>query len=308
MNGPLSLYAPAKVNLFLHVLRRLPDGYHELESLIVFVDVGDRLSVSEASGFQVEVGGPFANLLSDEPVSDNLVHRAGAQLMARAGAEFGGHLRLEKNLPVAAGLGGGSADAAAALRLLKDFWRLDVSRDDLQALGLELGADIPVCLDCRPAFVGGIGEDLTPAGPLPDAWAVLVNSGTPVPTGKVFKGLDPDNLAGQPGPSVPAEDFADARRLGAALARTRNDLEASALRVAPDIADVIGQIERQPGCLLARMSGSGGTCFGLFETRQEAEEAARRIAAHHPRWWAQAGRLLQDAPGVAPMTLERGLG
>ncbi len=309
----LSLFAPAKVNLFLHVISRRSDGYHELESLIVFVDVGDRLSIVPGGAFDVVIDGPFADTLADEPVSDNLVHRAGRLLMARSGharvdgvggsgsktaALPGGVLRLEKNLPVAAGLGGGSADAAAALRLLKDHWSISLPEKDLHEMGLSLGADIPVCLESRPAFVTGIGETIEPAPALPEIWAVLVNSGTPVPTGKVFKGLDPERLAGKPGPGVAPEAFRETGDLVKALAHTRNDLEASALKVAPDIADVLALIARQSGCALARMSGSGGTCFGLFPTQTEALAAVEGITQTQPGWWAKAGRILNGAPQI----------
>ncbi len=298
MSAPLSLYAPAKVNLFLHVLRRRADGYHDLESLIVFVDVGDRISVTPADDLSLAIEGPFAPLLAHEPVTDNLVFRAGTMLRDKGGAHGGAALTLEKTLPIAAGLGGGSADAAAALRLLMAHWDLDVPHNDLHALGLALGADIPVCIESRPAFVAGVGEVLTQTPRLPDLWAVLVNSGTPVPTGKVFKGLDPDALTGVSGPMVPDEAFGEPRAFVDALAATRNDLEPPALNVAPDIAEVLTVIGGQAGCLMARMSGSGGTCFGLFAREAHAEAAARTILAERPGWWARAGALLQAAPAI----------
>ncbi|MGF1457325.1 MAG: 4-(cytidine 5'-diphospho)-2-C-methyl-D-erythritol kinase [Alphaproteobacteria bacterium] len=298
MSAGLALHAPAKVNLFLHVLCRRADGYHDLESLIVFVDVGDRLTVSPARDLSLTIGGPFAPLLAHEPVADNLVFRAGTMLRDKAGVSAGARVVLEKHLPIAAGLGGGSADAAAALRLLTAHWTADLPRDDLHALGLALGADIPVCIESRPAFAAGVGEILTETPRLPDLWAVLVNSGTPVPTGKVFKGLDPDALAGVCGPTVPPEAFNDAQSFVEALKATRNDLEPPALRVAPDIADVLDVIAAQPGCRLARMSGSGGTCFGLFAAEAEAQTAARAILDQRPAWWARPGALLQAAPNL----------
>ncbi len=306
MTAPLSLYAPAKVNLFLHVLRRREDGYHDLESLIVFVDTGDRLTVSPGPEFTLTIRGPFSGALAHEPVTDNLVYRAGLELIERAGAApRGAHLELEKNLPVAAGLGGGSADAAASLRVLMTAWDLALPQAELEALALSLGADVPVCLTCRPSFVGGVGEIMTDTPRLPPLWAVLVNSGTPVPTGRVFKGLDPEALAGVPGPDVAAAAFGDREAFIAALEKTRNDLEPSALRVAPDIAEVLEALAAEDGCLLARMSGSGGTCFGLFASAVEAEGARARLASRHPAWWAEAGAVLQDAPDIRAATSER---
>ncbi len=301
MTASLSLFAPAKVNLFLHVLARRTDGYHDLESLIVFVDVGDRLTVAPAEDVALSLEGPFAPALVGEPVTDNLVYRAASLLRDQAGpdkAVKGAALRLDKRLPVASGIGGGSADAAAALRLLLAHWDMDLPRDTLQDLGLSLGADIPVCLDSSPSFVSGIGETLRATPPLPDTWMVLVNSGTPVPTGPVFKGLDPATFTGEPGPTVAPDAFARAEDFLHALQATRNDLEVSAVTVAPDIQDVLKAISATSDCGLARMSGSGGTCFGLYTDQHAAEAAVARLRADHAGWWVASGKLLQAAPPV----------
>ncbi len=302
MSDGLAVFAPAKVNLFLHVLARRPDGYHELESLIVFVDVGDRLSVRPADKLDLTIGGPFGPVLKAEPLTGNLVHKAAGALKARLGTgkrAWGGAVHLDKHLPVASGIGGGSTDAAAALRLLARHWDLPADTAVLREIGLDLGADVPVCLSAAPMLVEGIGETLRPAPPLPEAWLVLVNSGTGVSTGAVFKGLDPSRFDPRPSPAMQAGDLSDMDRLLDVLKSTRNDLEASALTVAPDIREVLEEIRILPDCRLARMSGSGGTCFGLFDSQDAAMEAERRLSLAQPSWWVRAGKILREAP---PMT------
>ncbi len=299
-DGALTLFAPAKVNLFLHVLSRRPDGYHELESLIVFAGIGDRLTVSPGPDLSLRIDGPFAPALADEPVADNLIMRAARALADAAGIDPTGRVTLEKCLPVASGIGGGSADAAAALRLLAAHWGINVDSQRMHEIGVALGADIPVCQASRPAYVTGIGEHVAPTPRLPGLWMVLVNSGTPVPTGPVFKGLDPAAMPGVCGPDVPHGAYGEADAFLAALRVTRNDLEGSARRVAPDIAQVLDALTAQPGCRLARMSGSGGTCFGLFTEQALADAAVEAIRTGQPSWWAACGPVLQDAPLIEP--------
>lgn len=280
----LSERASAKINLYLHVVGRRLDGYHRLDSLAVFAGAADTLTVEPAAALSLAVTGPFAAGLDGE--ADNLVLRAARALAAQAGVPATGRLVLEKNLPVASGIGGGSADAAAALRLLGRFWGVDVRRETLAAIAAALGADVPVCLIGRAAVMSGIGEILTPAPPLPPTGMVLVNPGVAVATPAVFRARD----GGFSAPAVlPAEGWRDAESLAAALQATGNDLEAPALRLAPAIADSLAALRAAPGCLLARMSGSGATCFGLFADAAAARQAAGGL--QHPGWWVWGGAI-----------------
>jgi 4-diphosphocytidyl-2-C-methyl-D-erythritol kinase len=275
-------YAPAKINLHLHVVGRRADGYHLLDSLVVFAGIGDRLTVSPSDQLTLSVTGPFAAGLAAE--ADNLVLRAARALADRAGVQATGALVLEKNLPVASGIGGGSADAAAALRLLCRFWRLDPDLPGQLATGL--GADVPVCVTGAPALMSGIGEILAPAPPLPVAGIVLVNPGVAVSTPSVFRA----RVGGFSDPvRFPGHGWRDAGSLAAALLTTRNDLEPPARLLMPAIGDVLDALAAIPGCLLTRMSGSGATCFGLFATPQAAEAAAGTIS--RDGWWVWGGRL-----------------
>ncbi|HYG86001.1 MAG TPA: 4-(cytidine 5'-diphospho)-2-C-methyl-D-erythritol kinase [Azospirillum sp.] len=281
--------APAKLNLYLHVLGRRADGYHELDSLIAFAGVGDRLTVTPAAGGpHLEITGPFSAPLRAEDPAGNLVTRAALALAERLGRPPAVRIALEKNLPVASGIGGGSADAAACLRALARLWDMPADHPDLYAVGLRLGADVPVCIKGRPAYFGGIGDRLDLAPALPDTHVVLVNPGVPVPTPAVFKARQ--------GGFSPAARFdhapADAAELAALLRQRRNDLTEAALTVAPVIAEVLAAIDATPGCLLARLSGSGATGFGLYATATEAEIAAAHLTAEHPGWWVRAAELL----------------
>ncbi len=275
MNGgpraPYSLSAPAKINLYLHVTGRRPDGYHLLDSLVVFADIADRLEFRPAADLDLELRGPFAGGCG--PAQDNLVLRAGRALRQAAGISAGASIELTKNIPPAAGLGGGSADAAAALRGLARLWNLAEEDVDLAALGLEIGADVPVCLAGRASFVCGIGEELAAAPELPAAGLLLVNPGVSLATPSVF--------AARRGGFTPPGRFTgavgSAGELAALLADRNNDLTEAAMRLAPAIGDVIGALEKLPGCRLARMTGSGATCFGLFDDRDAAAAAAAGI-------------------------------
>ncbi|SEN97243.1 4-diphosphocytidyl-2-C-methyl-D-erythritol kinase [Gemmobacter aquatilis] len=272
-------FAPAKVNLTLHVTGRRADGYHLLDSLVVFAAVGDVLRVTPAERLTLRISGPQARALAAE--DDNLVLRA-----ARAfGLNRGAAIELEKHLPVASGIGGGSADAAAGLRALARLW--GVALPDAATV-LRLGADVPVCLAGRPVRMAGVGETLTPLPALPEAWLVLANPGLGVSTPEVFRALARrDNRAM---PEVPG--FADVRDFAGFLRGLRNDMEPAAESLLPVIGTVRAALAAQKGCLLARMSGSGATCFGLFGAEAQAQEAARAVQAAQPGWWVQAGRML----------------
>jgi 4-diphosphocytidyl-2-C-methyl-D-erythritol kinase len=265
--------APAKLNLALHVTGRRGDGYHLLDSLVAFAGVGDRVTATPADRLTLEVTGPMGTGLSYD---DNLCLRA-----ARALGPKGAAITLEKNLPVASGIGGGSSDAAATLRALSRLWGVPLPADR----GLSLGADLPVCLDPRPARMHGIGETVEPVT-LPPAHVVLVNPGVAVPTPAVFATLTrKDNP-----PLPPLPQLADAAALAAWLDSTRNDLEGPATRLAPAIAEARAALAAQRDCLFARMSGSGATCFGLFAGAAAAARAA--AALHHTGWWVVAAPLL----------------
>jgi 4-diphosphocytidyl-2-C-methyl-D-erythritol kinase len=271
--------APAKVNLTLHVLGRRADGYHEIESLVAFAGVADELTFSRGGELALTVDGPTASASGE--IADNLVLRAARALAEQVeGVRLGG-FALSKRLPVAAGLGGGSADAGAALRLLARENGLALSDLRLMEAARATGADVPVCLDPRPRLMRGIGDILSAPIELPKMAAVLVNPGVAVPTREVFAklGLLPGSVVPA---STPALSIADE------IARGRNDLEAPAIDLQPVIAEVLSVLRNLPGCRLARMSGSGATCFGLFDAGEAAEAAARELRVGYPAWWVRA--------------------
>ena len=275
--------APAKINLFLHVTGRRADGYHLLDSLAVFTALGDRVTAEPASDLSLHLEGPFGGALTAEP--DNLVLRAARALAAEAGVPALARLTLHKNLPVASGIGGGSADAAAAFRALCPLWNISPDRSVLHRLALALGADVPVCLASVPARMGGIGGDLSAAPRLPDCGIVLVNPGVAVSTPDVFRAR---RGGFSPVADLPAA-WADAATMASDLRGLTNDLAEPAIGLQPIIADVLSALEDLSGCLLARMSGSGATCFGLFASAEAAEHAARAIT--QASWWRWGGGL-----------------
>jgi 4-diphosphocytidyl-2-C-methyl-D-erythritol kinase len=288
LSTPVSLagHAPAKVNLTLRVLGRRPDGYHELESLVAFADFGDRLTFASGGDLVLSVRGPSAAAAGEG--GDNLVLKATRALAAlRPGLVFGA-FDLDKRLPVAAGLGGGSSDAAAALRLLADANGIDRDDPDLYAAARATGADVPVCLDPRPRIMRGIGEQLSPPLALPPLPAVLVNPGVALPTKAVFAGwtASPEPAARLDEPAL--GKLADAHALVQRLVEQTNDLEPPAMALQPVIAEVLTALRETSGCALARMSGSGATCFGLFGTPDEALAAEKVLSLREPKWWVKA--------------------
>lgn len=272
--------ASAKVNLCLHVTGRRADGYHLLDSIVVFAAVGDVVTAEAAPALSLAIRGPMVAGL--DAGDDNLVLRA-----ARAfGADRGARLGLEKHLPVASGIGGGSADAAAALRALARLWGQPLPGADAV---LALGADVPVCLNGRAVRMQGVGEVLSPLPPLPRAWLVLANPRQGVSTPAVFRALkrrDHPALPALPG------GFADTAALAGWLQQTRNDLEPAAENLLPVIGQVRAALAAQPGCLLARMSGSGATCFGLFGDEPAARAAEAALQQTNPGWWLASGAML----------------
>lgn len=272
-------HAPAKINLALHVTGRRADGYHLLESLAVFTEFGDRLTVTPAAEDSFAVTGPFAAHVPLD--AGNLVIRARDSLR-EASPAFATpvSITLEKNLPIASGIGGGSSDAAAVLRALARHWRTDT---DLSALGAKLGADIPMCLAARPLMALGVGEIIEPIDGFPALPLVLVNPGVAVSTPDVFRALE-----SRQNPPLPPLPFRlDLPSIVDWLGATRNDLEAPAKALAPVIGDALDGLGRA-GAAFARMSGSGATCFGLFKTTAEAEAAAKAIRQARPRWFVVA--------------------
>lgn len=279
------MLARAKVNLYLHVTGRRADGYHLLDSLIVFAEGGDTITAAPADDLTLAIEGPFAEGLACGP--ENLVLRAAQALRDLTGCGKGAAIRLGKNLPVASGIGGGSADAAATLRALCELWRLAPDERALLELTARLGADVPVCLAGRPSFVGGIGEEIAPARGLPSCWLLLVNPRVATPTPAVFKARRGDFTEPGRWPDAP-RDFDDfAQRLRGC----RNDLTEAAIAVTPQIRDVLAAIERLPDCALARLSGSGATCFGLFADERSARAAEQSLRELSPHWWSLAAAM-----------------
>lgn len=276
----IEAFAPAKVNLTLHVTGQRADGYHLLDSLVVFVDLGDRLQATAADRLSLTITGPHsAGLAADD---SNLVLRAARLFNSAQGAA----LTLEKGLPIASGIGGGSADAAATLQLLSRLWGVSLpAAADI----LRLGADVPVCLAGRPVRMTGVGEGLHPLShPLPPAALVLANPGVALSTPSVFAALDRRDHTPMPRDLPRLRDVAE---LAAFLAMTRNDLEPAATRLAPVISQVRAALSAQQACLISRMSGSGATCFGLFPDPLSAAAAARAVQTAHPGWWVAAAPL-----------------
>ncbi len=292
MKPALRAAAPAKLNLYLHVVGRRADGYHLLDSLIAFASVHDTLAAAPAEALSLAVTGPFAQALAAE--SENLVLKAARLLAAETGRAPAAAITLEKRLPVASGIGGGSADAAAALAVLARLWGVPIGEPALMALALRLGADVPMCLNGRAAFAGGIGEELAAAPPLPEAGLLLVNPGVALPTAAVFGAREGAYSA----PARFREAPRDAAALAGLLATRRNDLAAAARQLAPAIGTVLTTLAAAPGCLLARMSGSGATCFGLFPSAAAAAAAAPAVA--RPGWWVAPAHLVTDAASLAP--------
>lgn len=285
-------FAPAKINLYLHVVGRRADGYHLLDSLVVFAGVGDMIeATADDRGLRLTVDGPFAG---EVPRDDsNLVLQAARGLAEAAGIRPTGHVRLTKTLPVASGLGGGSSDAAAAIAALSRLWRIGsaVPQARLMDLALRLGADVPMCVAGRPAQVSGIGEVLATAPPLPPAWLVLANPRASLPTPLVFRARQGPFSLPRPLTAAPA----DAAALAGALAARRNDLTDAAVSLCPAVGEVLRQLADLPGALLARMSGSGATCFALFADAPAAAAGAAYLAAQHPRWWCVAAPIAGSA-------------
>jgi 4-diphosphocytidyl-2-C-methyl-D-erythritol kinase len=278
--------APAKVNLTLHVTGQRAEGYHLLDSLVVFADVSDVLTATASHDLTLTVHGPFS---AGVPLNEtNLVLRAARAFMQVRGVPHGAAITLEKNLPHAAGIGSGSSDAAATIKLLADLWQVAPLDDDAADV-LALGADVPVCMRApNPVRMGGIGEVLDPVPPLPDCALVLVRPPVDVPTGAVFDGLA--TKQGEPMDKIPeGMDFAN---FAGWLAAQRNDLQPPALALAPDVAATIADLGAMPDVAFAGMSGSGATCFAMVADMAAAEKVAEAMQEAHPTWWIAPARML----------------
>ena len=281
--------AAAKVNLTLQILGRRPDGYHELKSLVAFAGISDLVEFRPGHPPEITVEGPFASEIQGE----NLLLKAARTVHSERPDFVTGAFRLVKRLPVAAGLGGGSADAAAALRALMQANGNQSLALDWARLAKSLGADVAVCFRQRASFMTGIGEIVTPAPRMPELSVVLVNPAIALPTEAVYAALNAPSLKTQAtgASSGPAVHLATVDQPGEYLNRNPNDLETPALRLAPAIGEVKAALAAQKGCLIARLSGSGSTCFGLFRDQQSAAYAEQSIARHRPVWWVRSSVL-----------------
>ncbi|MTI19339.1 4-(cytidine 5'-diphospho)-2-C-methyl-D-erythritol kinase [Rhodobacteraceae bacterium RKSG542] len=276
--------ARAKVNLALHVTGQREDGYHLLDSVVVFPEFGDRLTLAPSDATSLDIEGPFADLLPGDQTG-NLIFKA-AQLLAESVPNSrGAMIGMVKALPVSAGIGGGSADAAATFRALTRLWGISPSKQELEKLAARLGADVPMCLQSNPIRCRGIGEIIEPIPALPKGALVLVNPGVSLATPVVFEALQNKKNSGLP--QMP-EKFASIQGLAEWLKSCRNDLQAPATTLVPEIADVISVLQSQPETLLARMSGSGATCFALCSSLAAAQQLEERIRDNRPNWWCVA--------------------
>ena len=283
--GVVSIHAPAKINLYLHVTGHRTDGFHDLDSLVGFTALGDVIEVRQHEELHFQISGPFGpSLLAND---DNLVVAAARALAMETGYQGGAHITLKKNLPVSSGIGGGSADAAATLKALNVLWGTGLAEGALAALGTRLGADMPVCILSKAARMSGIGEIVREVERLPPLGVLLINPGVPVSTPKVFQ-----MHRGDFSPRVDLQTISDAKALCEFLARQQNDLQDLAIEIAPVIQEVLDVLFAELGCRLARLSGSGATCFGLCDNETLAKVSGKAISGSHPGWWVQPTRLL----------------
>lgn len=282
----VSIFAPAKINLYLHVTERLPNGYHALDSLMTFADIGDRIQIEEADEFTFSIDGPFAGAFDGvDAEASNLVVKAATALAAAANKPLGYKITLTKNLPLGAGIGGGSADAAAIIWGLLSIWDLPKNAPYLNDLMVKLGADVPVCFWSRDTRVRGIGDIFDPVDALPEMPIVLVHPGKPCSTPAVFSEFKGTLKTVQELP----DSFENGKALISFLESQENDLYEPAQKIVPEIENILSALAAQDGCNLHRMSGAGSTCFGLFEDAHSAEKAADNIRQDNPDWWVETG-------------------
>lgn len=283
----LAVTAPAKINLTLRVPGKRADGYHEVDSVVAFAHFGDHLSLTPGDGLTLEADGPFAASLD----SSNLVLEAANHAMRCCPDVRAGAFHLTKNIPVAAGLGGGSADAAAALRLLVQANPAAGLAGEIKRIAQELGSDVTVCLESRAAMMRGTGEQVVPLDTFPEIAAVLVNPGAALATADIFNELGASALPPDFSPEIDAPSIHTLEALLAVIEASGNDLEVPATRLAPAIGAVMAALTAAPGCRIAGLSGSGATCFGIFGSQAQAQVAAARLSTGFPDWWVQASAL-----------------
>lgn len=279
------VFAPAKVNLTLHVGALRADGRHALESVAVFADVGDWIWAEDDDRPSLNLAGPFAAALAQE--RDNLAVRAARLLASEAGIARGVRLTLDKHLPIASGIGGGSADAAAVLRALDALWALNLSVRDMHRLAAQIGSDVSACVGSEPCFMTGAGDQISPLPDWPEMNAVLVNPGSVAPTGEVYRRFDEMRLARPVSAQAPA--ITELAQAIAYIEAGRNDLTEPAKAIAPAIADVLALLAAHAP--IVRLSGSGATCFALAESAARAQKVASAVSAARPQWWVRATRL-----------------
>ena len=276
--------APAKINLYLNIIGQRVNDYHELDSLIAFAAHGDQIEVKKCDHFKLEASGPFSETLP--PSNENLVIKAAKELARGTNYEGGACIKLIKNLPVSSGVGGGSADAAATLKALNDLWETNLQNKDLMVMALRLGADVPVCMLSKTARMSGIGDKISKVSGVPNCGILLVNPGIPISTVNVFQLFEGDFSNQVKIPKIEnSEAFFDF------LSNQKNDLQDAAIKIAPIIKEVLNILTDDPNCRLARLSGSGGTCFGLYEDEATALFTAESMFGHFPDWWIQPTRL-----------------
>ncbi len=291
----MPIFSPAKINLYLHITGKRDDGYHLLDSMIAFADIGDEISIEPAGHFQFEINGPYAASFSESerkstPDSTNLVVQTAQKLAQTTGEALNTRITLTKNLPLAAGIGGGSANAASTIWGLLRYWNIQMEPSALLDFMLDIGADVPACYACESLRITDIGIPDQKDYILPEMPILLVNPGIATHTADVFKSFNApfvDEIS-------PQQHFQDTPALLDFLAQTQNMLSDAAISATPQIDNVLHSLKSHEGCQLARMSGSGATCFGIFETEHAAENAAHHIREHNPDWWVQAGWLARS--------------
>lgn len=281
-------FAPAKLNLYLHITGRRADGYHDLDSLVAFAAVGDVLALEPAGTFDFTLEGPQADVLRTETAAQNLAVKAVHSLARLTSKPLDFKLTLIKNLPVASGIGGGSSDAAAALRAAARHWQIALDSPDLITAAAEHGQDVPVCLKIINNYITATGTE--PAENLPSVHLVMVNPNRGLPTPSVYKRFRENNGAFSPRARL-GHSPKDIDELVTELKKRNNDLFVPAVQLMPDIGLILRAMESTADCLLARMSGSGATCFALYSHREAAVQAAEQLQTHHPEWWVAATHL-----------------
>jgi len=291
LDGSFKLHAPAKLNLFLHVTGQRRDGYHTLESLFAFTQVGDTVTIAPSNKPGLTITGPFARELNAVTCEDNLVCKAAQAVALKAGRDVDVHITLEKNLPIASGIGGGSADAAAVILGLNSFWQLNWDMLTMEVIALTLGADVPACLYKSPLYVTGVGEVIQVVE-LPKSYGVvLVNPSVGVSTPAVFSAYKNTSSAGfdtELNAYIPRDDTAFIDFL---LTKTQNSLQEAAQSICPAVSSILDVLKKQPKTLFSQMSGSGATCFSLFDTQADAEKVADVLKVQYPDWWVAADTL-----------------